>query len=264
MGTVNRGLLGLSLLLLAWLALPLARDLALRPEASRGLRGRQIAVSLGCFACHGAEGRGGGANPGARREAIPGFTGSTLMMYVHEEAEIREYILDGRPDRLADDPDYRAEMEAQAIHMPSYRGRISADDLDLLVVYVRIVSGMIEPKDEQARRGLEVAARTGCFGCHGPLGMGGRDNPRSLKGYIPGFAGEDFRDLVRDDAELREWIREGRLERLESHPVASWFTRRQVIQMPGYKRFLRDDEIDALVALLRWIQAGGPEKDPLS
>src|SRR5262249_10306704 len=153
-----------------WLAYPLARDALLRPEASRPLQGRHLAASLGCFACHGADGRGGVANPGARREAVPGFTGSTLMMYGHGEAEIRQYILDGRPDRLADDPDYRAEIERQAIRMPSYRSRLTDAELELLVSYIRVVSGMIEPAEEPARRGLEVATRMGCFGCHGPLG----------------------------------------------------------------------------------------------
>jgi mono/diheme cytochrome c family protein len=261
---VNRALAALSLVLLAWLGYPLARSAMLRPETSRPLRGRDLASALGCFACHGAEGRGGVANPGSRRESIPGFTGGTLMMYVHDEDEIRQYILDGRPDRLADDPNYRTELEAHAIRMPSYRGTISPADLDLLVAYVRVVSGMVEPSSEPARRGLEVAERMGCFGCHGALGMGGRDNPRSLKGYIPGFMGEDFRELVGDDAGVREWIREGERSEIGRNPIAGWFFDRQTIEMPSFKRFLSDDDVDALVALLRWIQNGGPEREPLS
>ncbi|HZR82134.1 MAG TPA: c-type cytochrome [Candidatus Binatia bacterium] len=248
----------------AWLAVPAAWRLVVRPESSRALRGREVAAAAGCFACHGAEGRGGVGNPGSRRETIPGFSGSTLMMYVHGDAEIRQYVADGRPDRLADDVDHRAEMEAQAIRMPAYRGVLSQDDIDLVVAYVRTVSGMVTPKDESAQRGLEVAQASGCFGCHGALGMGGRANPGSLKGYVPGFSGADFRELVRDDGELREWIRKGKLARVESHWIGGWFSRRQQIQMPAYERFLDDRKIDDLVALLRWIQAGGPEREPLS
>ena len=254
----------MSLLLAAWVAYPAARDLVVRPEASRAERGRDLAIANGCFACHGAEGRGGVANPGSRRETIPGFTGSTLMMYVHDEDEIRQYIRDGRPDRLAEDAEYRAEMAAQAVRMPAYRGWLSEQEIDLVVAYVRVVSGMIEPDAEPARRGLEVAVRLGCFGCHGALGMGGRDNPGSLKGYVPGFMGADFRDLVRSEVELREWISKGRIGRLEGNPIARWFTRRQVLQMPAYETHLTPEDLDALVALLGWIQSGGPDTGRLA
>ena len=242
---------------------PLVRDAALRPERSRALQGRELAATLGCFGCHGAEGRGGIGNPGSRRATIPGFTGSTLMMYVQNEGEIRQYILDGRPDRLADDPEHRAETAAQAIHMPAYRRRLKPGEIDALAAFVRVVSGMIEPEEEKARQGLEVARRMGCFGCHGELGMGGRDNPGSLKGYIPGFMGDDFRELVRDDDELREWIRRGHLDRIDRHPIGGWFTRRQLVEMPAFAQFLSDDESAALVALVKWINAGGWQRTPL-
>ena len=255
------GLVTLALLL--WLALPLARRVVLRPEASQPLRGREVALRLGCFACHGAEGRGGVGNPGSRRETIPAFTGSTLMMYVHDDAEIRQYVRDGRPDKLADDPEYRASIEAQAIRMPAYRDLATPAEIDELVAYIRQISGMIVPPAEPAASGVDVAQRMGCFGCHGPLGMGGRDNPRSLKGYIPGFLGEDFRDLVRDDAELREWIRRGKLERIERHWIGGWFARRQQIQMPAYEGRLTDADTEALVALIHWIQGGGIAQEKL-
>lgn len=260
---VNRSLAAVALLAVAWLAYPAARRAVLRPETSAPLRGRELAASLGCFACHGPEGKGGVANPGSQRETVPGFTGRTLMMYVHDDDEIRQYVLDGRPDRRADEPDYRAEIEAQAIRMPAYRDALAPGEVDLLVAYVRTVSGLLEPGDELARRGLEVAQRMGCFGCHGSLGMGGRDNPGSLKGYVPGFTGEDFGELVRDDDELREWIRKGRLARLEDSWVGRWFARRQVVKMPAFERFLDDREVEALVALLRWIRSGAPAGAPL-
>ncbi|MEW6267916.1 MAG: c-type cytochrome [Thermodesulfobacteriota bacterium] len=250
--------------LLAWVAHPLLRDAVLRPEASAALRGRERAHELGCFGCHGPGGRGGVGNPGSRRETIPGFTGSTLMMYVHDEDEIRQYILDGRPDRLADDPDYEAELSAQAIRMPAYRDVLEPGDLELLLAYIRLVSGMIEPGTEPARAGAEVAARMGCFGCHGALGMGGVDNPGSLKGYVPGFHGDDFHELVRDDDELREWILTGKLARIEEHWIGGWFSRRQLIQMPAYEKFLTREEVDALVAFVRWIASGQMAKEKMS
>lgn len=260
----SRATAALALGLLAWVSYPLLRDLVLRPEASEPLRGRKLAEELGCFGCHGPGGRGGVANPGSRRETIPGFTGSTLMMYVHDEEEIRQYILDGRPERLASDPEYAAEMEVQAIRMPAYRDVLAPGDLELLVAYIRQVSGMIEPPGELEKEGAEVAARMGCFGCHGPLGMGGVANPGSLKGYVPGFMGEDYRELVRDEAELREWIAKGRLERIDRHWIGGWFAERQLIQMPAYERLLDDGEMDALVAFIRWIAEGGVAKERLS
>ena len=51
------------------------------------------------------------------------------------------------------------------------------------------------------------------------LGAGGVPNPGSFKGYVPGFWGADFDELVRDDAELREWIETGRVRRIAEHPV---------------------------------------------
>lgn len=261
---VARALAVLLVAALAVLAAPLVRRALLRPERSRPLRGRDVAARAGCFGCHGAEGRGGVANPGSERETIPGFTGMTLMMYVHDEAEIRQYILDGRPDRLAGDPDYRAALDAQAIRMPAYRDALSHDEVELLVAFVRTVSGMVEPADATARHGLEVARRLGCFGCHGELGMGGRGNPGSLKGYVPGFMGADFRELVHDDGELRAWIARGAIPRIAEHPIGGWFFHRQRIRMPAFARFLGDGDADALVALLHWINGSGWERTPLS
>ena len=79
-------------------------------------------------------------------------------------------------------------------------------------------------------------------------------NPGSFKGYIPAWSGPDFAELVRDEDELRAWIREGRIQRLESNPVARFFTNRQVIQMPAYKAVLNAAELDAIVAYIHWLR----------
>jgi mono/diheme cytochrome c family protein len=47
-------------------------------------------------------------------------------------------------------------------------------------------------------RGADIAIEHDCFSCHGPLGAGGVPNPGAFKGYIPGFWGADFDELVQN------------------------------------------------------------------
>jgi len=240
----------------AWLVYPLARARILGLEETSAARGQRLAAELGCFGCHGLAGGGGTRNPGSEEGTVPAFTERTQMMYVKTADDLREYVLDGAPRRKRDDPEYRAKTEAAALRMPAYRGIVTAAQLEDLVAYLRATSGQILPDAELAARGAELAHELGCFTCHGPLGAGGVQNPRSLKGYIPAFWGADFDDLVRDDGELRTWIAKGEIPRLAEHPVASRFLRDQLIKMPAFGRFVPDADLDALVAYVRWIHSG--------
>jgi mono/diheme cytochrome c family protein len=178
------------------------------------------------------------------------------MMWVDNEEEVREYILDGAPKRKRDNARYAKQLEQQLLQMPAYRGYLSESEVDDLVAYIRAVSGLAAPTDELALRGQDLAYRFACFDCHGPMGAGGVSNPGSLKGYIPGWWGKDFNDLVRNDDELRSWIVEGSVARLEQNPIARHFTEGQRIQMPGYKDRLKEDELQALMAYVRWVNEG--------
>src|SRR5262245_61770629 len=74
-------------------------------------RGRAIAESMGCFACHGS---GGGApipNPGSKSGEVPGWTGGTWMMWTKTESDVRGWIADGHPPGREPDP-------KALIHMP--------------------------------------------------------------------------------------------------------------------------------------------------
>ena len=75
-----------------------------KPELTPELRGYALAEKLGCHGCHGPRGTGGVPNPRAgltqTTGEIPAWDGGTAMMYVKDEDEIREWILDGRPWRL--------------------------------------------------------------------------------------------------------------------------------------------------------------------
>jgi mono/diheme cytochrome c family protein len=173
------------------------------------------------------------------------------MMYLESEDDLRQWILDGRPKRLAESP---AGPEA-LLKMPAYRDLVSDAELDDLVAWYRAVAEYEEvPADAAA--GREVARRAGCFGCHGPGGRIGASNPGALKAYIPGWGGDDFFDLVRSEAELREWILDGVASRLADHPVAARLRERQVIQMPAYRDVLAPADVDAMVSYIRWVSGG--------
>lgn len=241
---------------------PAVRRLVLCVEVTPAERGYRVALRAGCFNCHGPNGAGGVKNPGSEDGEVPGFSGGTPMMWVKSEAELREYILDGAPGRKRADPRYKQKMEKQLLAMPAYRGYLRAREVDDLLVYVRAVSGFIPP-DGVAAQGQELAYRFGCFNCHGPMGAGGSGNLGSLKGYIPGWWGDDFRDLVRSDDELRAWILDGQIERLRRHPIAEHFIRSQRMSMPAYRDFITEPQVQALVRYVRWVNGGEWQKKPL-
>ena len=233
------------------------------PRATDETAGYALADKLGCHGCHGPRGVGGTPNPGSKETEIPSWDGGTPMMYAESEAELREWILDGVPRRIAagreasgdsdgHDREHHAATEANAppVRMPAYRHVIDEDQVDLLVSYVKAVA-LWEPISEAALRGRRAAARLGCFGCHGPGGMIGVANPMSFKGYIPPWRGKDFAELVRDEEELRSWILDGGIARFESNPIARMFTRRQVIQMPAYRSVVSGEELDDIVTYIQ-------------
>jgi mono/diheme cytochrome c family protein len=249
-------LVGVAVLESAYLAYPRVRARILSLEDTPAARGQRLATTLGCFACHGAGGAGTTHNPGSEEGTVPAFTERTQMMYVKNADDLREYILDGAPRRRREDEEYRTKMEAAALRMPAYRAFVSAADVEDLVAYLRAASDQIVPEEDRVAHGAEIAQELSCTACHGPLGAGGVANPGSFKGYVPGFWGDDFDELVRDDDELREWIDDGKIARIAEHPIGGIFFRRQAIKMPAYGQFRSEDDIRALMAWVRWVRAG--------
>ncbi len=236
---------------------PSARRIILDVETTAARRGYEIALRSGCFTCHGPDGMGGVKNPGSEDEEVPGFAGGVPMMWAKNEQELREYILDGAPARKRSDPAYREKTRQWLLVMPAYRGFLSDREVDDLIAYIRARSDLVLPSDPLAREGHELAVEFGCFHCHGPMGAGGVPNPGSFKGYIPGWWGNDFRDLVRNDDELRQWIQEGNIDRLRRHPLARRFIERQRVYMPAYGDRLTPHQLNALMAYIRWIRSTG-------
>ncbi len=217
-------------------------------------RGYDEAMEHGCFTCHGLGGRSGVTNPGSRWASVPAWSGGTYMMFIKEEKEIREYILDGAPERLRKDKDWRANQAKALIHMPAFRRQLDEEDLEAIVAYFKAAAMYDSIDDETADHGRDAAASLGCFNCHGPEGRGCMPNPGALKGYIPSWDGADFPDLARNEDEIREWIQDGVARRLANNRLAVFFLRREKVQMPAYRGRISDDQLQNLVAYIRWLR----------
>lgn len=245
-------LVGVALIVLgAALALPAAR-LYWRIRSSNPVRrGVSLARGLGCFACHGELGAQGIPDPGSA-EAVPAWSGGVWMMHVKTEDEVREFIEDGTTARTASGAPARHRAEIQ---MPAYARFVGERQLDDLTAAFLVLSGMKRPDGGTPEgRGLERAREHQCLACHGPGGSGGLPNPGSFTGFVPGWYGADFRDLVRDRGEFDAWIRHGASPRLARNFVASRFLARQRLRMPVYAN-LADADLDALWAYAAWLEA---------
>ncbi len=223
--------------------------------------GMKLAGRLGCFTCHGELGGNGIPDPGSEEKEVPMWSGGVWMMYVKDDQDIREFITDGISKKRLQSVSAAKERETDEIHMPAFKRFLKGDDVENLVSMFKVVSGMnLPPGGSAARRGYETARSFECFACHGPGACGGLPNPGSFSGFIPGWYGADFRDLVRNRGEFIKWIKEGKIERLQKNPIARYFMGNQRIKMPRYG-YAADGDIDALWEYAMWLDAtrGGTE-----
>jgi len=214
-------------------------------------RGVALSGELGCFTCHGELGGGGIPDPG-HPAGVPAWSSGEWMMHVENDDDIRRFILEG------DESD-------GSIAMPPYKDVLSDADLNDLVAAFKVASGMTgPPRSTPARAGLDIARNWNCFACHGAAGSGGLPNPRSFTGFIPGWYGADFNDLVRDRAEFDDWILQGTIPRLANSRLASFFIERQRVAMPAYPELTRQ-QLDDLWSYTQWLgeTEGGHLADPL-
>ena len=216
-------------------------------------RGLETAAARGCFSCHGPGGVTGLADAGPGVGAVPAFSRDELVGSAHDEGEIREWILDGMPRRLREEAG-AVDEPAPLLRMPAWRRILSDAEVSNLVAYVKAVSDFDLPPAGPILDGRDVAAKRGCFACHGPQGRGNAPNPGSLKGYIPSWDGADFPELARDEAEVREWILDGSPRRLRENRLAAFFIGRQVLQMPAYRGQISSEEVERLLDYIRWLR----------
>ncbi len=251
------------LLAAALLALPLlaAGGCSLRGAGlTAPERGRRLAGRAGCFACHGPEGRGGVPNPGRTDRTVPDFS-DDVMMFARDREAVREWIADGVTRAKSRSVTWRTDRDRGTLRMPAFGARLSPAQIADLVAFVQASAGRPGPADSLAVRGLARADSLGCTGCHGPGGRFERPNPGSFTGYVPAWDSRDFPDLVRDQAEFREWVERGASERFVRNPLARFFLKRASVKMPPFQRHLEPGDVDALWAYITWLRTPGPKPE---
>jgi cytochrome c553 len=241
-------------------ALPVFRALLWRSELHPVLRGRLLAEELGCKSCHVPYAAVEIPNPGSRWGTVPRFGAGNAFMYAPDRETIEEFIRFGAPRDWLDDAAIRERLAGQHLRMPAY-GYLSDGEVSDLAAWVGAVEGVGRAGGDEAAAGRELARAHGCLSCHGVEGSGGHPNPRSLGGFVPGFVGRNFGDLVSGEDEFREWVLDGTSSRLAANPLVRWFWSRQQIAMPAYRGELSDDEV---ADLWRWVTAlrHHPPRDP--
>ena len=196
----------------------------MQPESAPVARGAAYAQIRGCVECHGDP-----AQPMA--DANDESCSNTNRMSWH--------------------PDYDAECTDLMAYFETVRLRRSFDD--------RLKLGI----DSPLIAGEQLARTYHCFQCHGHLGQGGFKNSKSLKGYVPGYFGSDFKKLTgnANPDSVRAWIMHGvdstLLEEPVSGRVAAFFFGRQAVGMPSFKS-LEPEEIDTLVHYVIALHEFGP------
>lgn len=225
-----------------------------------------VALEAGCFSCHSDSSHTSHPNPVLRGESglvheIPSMFGDRLSL-----SELRQWIEEGiSSEKKAS----RAHMEARQnrlLQMPSFKDHLSSAEIEDLMAYLALSQYSISSEGTPvAATGESLARRFSCFSCHGEMGQGGVKNPGSLKGYIPGFFGQDFRALTRNGEleDIMEWIENGASDAFLNQGFLGFypgrfFAERQVIKMPAYKALLSPEEIEILAEFLLEILEKGP------
>jgi cytochrome c553 len=194
------------------------------PESAPIARGAAYAEAKGCVDCHGDP-----ANP----QIDANDRGCTNV------------------NRTDGHPAYKAECTDVLAYFEAIRLRRTIDD-----------RALSEP-DSMLIAGEQLVRKYHCFQCHGELGQGGFSNSGALKGYVPGYFGDDFKTLTNngDPGSVRKWIMHGMdndiLEAPVLGPIAEFFFRRQAISMPRYAS-LDPAEVSILVNYVIAINRYGP------
>lgn len=155
-----------------------------QPISGTAKKGFQVASRLGCFGCHGVNGRGGVANPSSLADLIPSWDGDDFTDRVQNEQQLKQWILNGKLERFANHPQQSLDP-ALSIKMPAFAKVLKPGELDAIIHYISWLRDDNKTKGiywaKQAltdiagvvARGDWLFHRSGCSDCHGLAGVGG-------------------------------------------------------------------------------------------
>jgi len=236
------------------------------PETSPSEKGAMVAAEAGCFSCHGGRSAQPSLNPASTSE-VASFTRVPSMFEERHSIEVlHEWIEDGISLEKAGSDAYLEASSTKLLKMPSFKDHLSPAEIDDLAAYLSLQQYSVSARSNPTSvPGEDLARRFACFTCHGELGQGGVMNPGSLKGYIPGFFGQDFRALTQngDLQDVMEWIENGASNSFLNQGFLGFypgrfFAERQAIKMPAYKEVLQRNEIETLALFVLTLLSQGP------
>ena len=210
-------------------------------EVSTYSQGASVYADFGCGACHESLVLGPIQR---RRKPAPHLFEDWI-----DASDLSEEIRFGSYE--SDDSAVAQRSIPRKIKMPAYNDLISDSNLRALLVFLQVNQLM---NMRSASAGQNLARKYGCFDCHGPLGLGGVVNPRSLRGYIPGWFGADFDELTNGGNReiVAEWISDGTSSSITGKSlgrgmVARHFGESQAIKMPAFDRRIPMEDLNLLV-----------------
>jgi len=130
--------------------------------------------------------------------------------------------------------------------------------LGLVLIGAIALAIVRRPQLPPAERGRRLAERIGCFGCHGPGGADGAQNPGRLDKSVPNFQ-DDVMMYARTPEEIREWIRDGVTRRKAASVTWEAEHKRGVLAMPAFKARLSNGDVADLVA---YVMAASGMREP--
>jgi len=137
--------------------------------------------------------------------------------------------------------------------------RIAMAVVFLTFVAVLAAAYARRPSLPPAERGRRLAERTGCFGCHGPGGMRGANNPGRLDKTVPNFE-DDVMMYAKTPDEIHEWIHNGVTRKKAASTTWRADRERGTLRMPAFRGRMSERGMDDLVAYVM-AASGTPEPE---
>lgn len=162
--------------------------------------------------------------------------------------------------------DWSIDCNNRAPDHPAYKG--ACKDILAFFSAIRVRNNFEErlktgDSHNKVLSGERLARQYYCFQCHGELGQGGVPNTGALKGYIPGYFGNDFLRLTNNasPAAVKDWISNGVNRELTARFISGFFAKHfiktQAMQMPEFNS-LSNTELDLLVEYVLLLHSLGP------